>query len=202
MLVESYSRSRWLDKLRPAGTQRGGWVGGLDGTCRGHWLIPLLKKRLHFSIRACHPCASARADVEIFLRRHCRRRGKKTGKSSGQCTVEIPVQSTAREFHTSLPYHRTSPLANNFLNPAIHSSKLHTKKKTTCHLKGHAAQKKNTICALFVHAQASTQVSFMSSQATLHQGRVNLCIVQNLTSINTRLRKHPQPTSRMPHCVA
>ena len=29
-----------------------------DGTCRGHWLIPLLKKkRLHFSIRACHPCA-------------------------------------------------------------------------------------------------------------------------------------------------
>ena len=67
---------------------------GPDGTCRGHWLISLLKKRLHFSIRACHPCAcpcysalyhssdkllelcssslrraflsSARADVEIF----------------------------------------------------------------------------------------------------------------------------------------
>ena len=38
--------------------------------------------------------------------------------------------------------------------------------------------KKNTICALSVHAQASTQVSFMSSQATLHQDRANLCIVQ------------------------
>ena len=120
-----------------------------------------------------HPYAgallsSARADVEIFLRRHCRRRSKKTGKGSGQCTVEIPVQSTAREFHTSLPCRRTSPLVNNFLNPAIHSSKLHTQKKTTCHLRGHAAQKKkkNTICALSVHAQASTQVSFMSSQAT------------------------------------
>ena len=54
---------------------------------------------------------------------------KKTGKSSGQCTVEIPVQSTEREFHTSLPCRRTSPLFNNFQNPAIHSSKLHTQKK-------------------------------------------------------------------------
>ena len=120
--------------------------------------------------------------------------GVKTGKSSGQCTVEIPVQGTAREFHTSLPYRRTSPLVNNFLNPAIHSLKLHTQKKNMssqgpCCSK----KKKKTICALSVHAQASTQVSFMSSQATLHQGRVNLC---------TRLREHPQPTSRMPHCVA
>ena len=131
-----------------------------------------------------HPYAgvflsSARADVEIFLRRHCRRRSKITGKSSGQCTVEIPVQGRAREFHTSLPYRRTLPLVNNFQNPAIHSSKLHThKKKTTCHLRAMLLKKKNTICALSVHAQASTQVSFMSSQATLHQGRVNLCIVQ------------------------
>ena len=45
MLVESYSRTRWLDKLRPAGTSHR-WMGwGPDGTCRGHWLIPLLKKK-------------------------------------------------------------------------------------------------------------------------------------------------------------
>ena len=126
-----------------------------------------------------HPYAgallsSARADVEIFLRRHCRRRGKQTGKSSSQCTAEIPVQSTAREFHTSLPCRRTSPLVNNFLNPAIHSSKLHTHKKRRVISGTMLLRKKNTICALSVHAQ----VSFMSSQATLHQGRVNLCIVQ------------------------
>ena len=135
----------------------GGWAGGPDGTCRGHWLIPLLKKDyisrfVHVilapvhAVLLCiiqarnspnyvrHPYAgallsSARADVEVFSRRHCRRRSKKTGKSSGQCTVEIPVQSRAREFHTSLPCRRTSPLVNNFLNPAIHSSKLHTHKK-------------------------------------------------------------------------
>ena len=132
-----------------------------------------------------HPYAgallsSARADVDIFLRRHCRRRSKKTGKSSGQCTVEIPVQCTAREFHMSLPCRRTSPLVNNFLNPAIHSSKLtaHTKKNDVSSQGPCCSKKKNTICVLSVHAQASTQVSFMSSQATLHQGRVNLCIVQ------------------------
>ena len=127
---------------------------GPDGTRRGHWLIHFQKRIDYISrfvhvilapvhaILLCiiqanyvrHPHAgallsSARADVEILLRRHCRRRGKQTGKSSGQCTVEIPVQSTAREFHTSLPYHRTSPLVNNFLNPAIHSLKLHTHKK-------------------------------------------------------------------------
>ena len=119
--------------------------GGPDGTCRGHCLIPLLKKEIDYisrfvhvilapvhAILLCiiqarnssnyvrHPYAgaflsSARADVEIFLRRHCRRRSKKTGKSSGHCTVEIPVQSTEREFRTSLPCRRTSPLFNNFL---------------------------------------------------------------------------------------
>ena len=154
------------------------------------------KKRLHFSIRACHPCACpcysslyhssekllelcssslrrglARADVEIFLRRHCRRRSKKTGKSSGQCTVEIPVQSTAREFHTSLPCRRTSPLVNNFLNPANSLLETaHKKKKRRVISGAMLLKKKNTICALSVHAQASTQVSFMSSQAPLHQG--------------------------------
>ena len=157
--MESYSRTRRLDKLRPAGTPHR-WMG--QGA-RWHLSWPLadttaqkkkdcISRFVHVilapvhAILLCiiqarnssnyvrHPYAgallsSARADVEICLRRHCRRRGKKTGKSSGQCTVEIPVQSTAREFHTSLPCRRTSPLVNNFLNPAIHSSKLHQKKK-------------------------------------------------------------------------
>ena len=130
-----------------------------------------------------HPYAgallcSARADVEIFLRRHCRRRSKKNGKSSGQCTVKIPVQSTAREFHTSLPSRRTSPLVNNFLNLQFNPRNCTHKRKNDVSSQGPCCSKKKTICALSVHAQASTQVSFMSSQATLHQGRVNLCIVQ------------------------
>ena len=42
--MESDSRTRWLGKLRPAGAPHR-WRGrGPDGTCRGHWLIPLLKK--------------------------------------------------------------------------------------------------------------------------------------------------------------
>ena len=92
-------------------------------------------------------------------------------------------RDSSPEYSTRIPYvspiPRTSPLVNNFLIPAIHSSKLHTPKKNVssqgpCCSK----KKKNTICALSVHPQASTQVSFMSSQATLHQGRVNLCVVQ------------------------
>ena len=171
MLVESYSRTRWLDKLRPAGTPHR-WMGrGPDGTCRGHWLIPLLtKKKLDYisrfvhvilvpvhAILLCivqarnssnyvrHPYAgallsSARADVKIFIRRYCRRKRVETGKSSGPCTVVIPVQGTAREFHTSLPCRRTSPLdtsCNSLLGNCTH-----TKKKTTCHLRDHAARKK------------------------------------------------------------
>ena len=88
--------------------------------------------------------------------------------------VEIPVQSTARDFHTSLPYRRTSPLVKRF--PESCNSLLedctHTKKDSV--ISGAVLFKEKTICALSVHAQ----VSFMSSQATLHQGRVNLCIIQ------------------------
>ena len=181
-----------------------------DGTCRGHWLIPLLKKKLTTFLDSC--MSSLRLSMLFFsvsFKRETPRivfviltQGplspvlvqtwrssyadtvgegvKKTGKSSGQCSVEVPVQSTAREFHTSLPHRRTSPLVNNFQNPAIHSSKLHTQNKKRRVISGAMLlkKKKNTICALSAHAQASTQVSFMSSQATLHQGRVNLCIVQ------------------------
>ena len=145
-----------------------------------------------------HPYAeallsSALADVEIFLRRHCRRRGKNWQElrpmyrrdSSPGYSTRIPYVSPIPSYITARQQFPES--CNSLLETA------HTQKKTTCHLRCHAGSKKNTICALSVHAQASTQVSFMSSQATLHQGRVNLC---------TRLREHPQPTSRMPHCVA
>ena len=78
-----------------------------------------------------HPYAgallsSARADVGISDA-NAVGEGVETGKSSGQCTVVNPVQSTAREFHTSPPSRRTSPLFNNFLNPAIHSCKKKTR---------------------------------------------------------------------------
>ena len=139
----------------------GGWAGSPDGTCRGHWLIPLLKKK---TILLCivqarnssnfvrHPYAgallsSARADVKIFIRRHCWR-----NKSSGPCTVVIPVQSTVREFHTSLPCRRTSPLdtsCNSLLGNC-------TKKKKRRVISGAMLleKKENTICALTVPAQA------------------------------------------------
>ena len=159
MLVESYSRTRWLDKLRPAGTPHR-WMGRGG---RWHLSWPLAdttaqKKKLTTFLDSC--MSSLRVSMLFFsvsFKRETLRimfviltqgpcspvlvltwrssyadtvgEGVKTGKSSGQCTVEIPVQSTAREFHTSLPYRRTSPLVNNFLNPAIHSSKLHTHKK-------------------------------------------------------------------------
>ena len=200
--MESYSRTRWLDKLRPAGTPHR-WMGRgarwhlswpladttaqkmttfLD-SCMSSLRVSMLffsvsfKReipRIMFVILTQGPCSPVL--VLTWRSSYADTVGegvKKTGKSSGQCTVKIPVQNTAREFHTSLPYRRSSPLVNNFLNPAIHSSKLHTHKKKTCHLRCHAVKKK-TICALSVHAQ----VSLMSSQATLHQGRVNLCIVQ------------------------
>ena len=107
-----------------------------------------------------HPYAgallsSARADVEIFLRRHCRRRGKKTG--SGQCTVEIPVQSqhanSIRLSHHITARQQFPESCNSLLETA------HTQKKDVSS-QGPLLKKKR---ALSVHAQ----VSFMSSQATL-----------------------------------
>ena len=88
--------------------------------------------------------------------------------SSPECSTRIPYVFHIPSYITARQY---------FLNPATHSSKLHTQKRRV--ISGAMLlKKKNMICALSVHAQASTQVSFMSSQATLHQGRVNLCIVQ------------------------
>ena len=88
--------------------------------------------------------------------------------SSPEYSTRIPHVSPIPSYITA---RQQFPESCNSLLETAHT------RKTTCHLRGHAA-KKNTICALSVHAQASTQVSFMSSQATLHQSRVNLCIVQ------------------------
>ena len=221
--MESYSRTRWLDKLRPAGTPHR-WMG--QGA-RWHLSWPLAdttaqkKKNDYISrfvhviltpvhaILLCiiqarnssnyvrHPYAeallsSARADVEIFLRRHCRRRRKNWQElrpmyrrdSSPGYSTQIPYVSPIPSYITA---RQQFPESCNSLHETAHT------KKNDMSSQGPCCSKKNTICALSVHAQASTQVSFMSSQATLHQGRVNLC---------TRLREHPQPTSRMPHCVA
>ena len=99
-----------------------------------------------------------------------------TGKSSGPCTVVIPVQSTAREFHTSLPCRRTSPL------------------DTSCNsLLGNCTHKKNVISGAMLLEKKRKTRYVLSLYLPKHS---------NLTKINARLREHPQPTSRMPHCVA
>ena len=198
--MEGYSRTRWLDKHRPAGAPHtGGWAGGPDGTCRGHWLIPLLKKYyisrfvrvilapVH-AILLCiiqanyfrHPYAgallsSARADVEIFSRRHCRRTSKKLARA--QANVPSRFQSrvehanSIRLSHTVV-HHRSSTISR-----ILQFTPRNCTHKKNVPSQGPCCSNKTTICALSVHAQP-TQVSFMSSQATLHQGRVNLYIVQ------------------------
>ena len=179
----------------------GAWAGGPDGTCRGHWLIPLLKKKLTTFLDSCmsslrlsmlsilfcitqanyfrHPYAgallsSARADVEIFLRRHCRRRGKKNWQelrpmyrrdSSPEYSTRIPHVSPIPSYITA---RQQFPESCNSLLETAHTKEEDVSSQEPC------CSKKNTICVVSVHAQ----VSFMSSQATLHQGRVNLCIVQ------------------------
>ena len=195
------SECSWRATVAPAGwtssglraPHTGGWAGGPDGTCRGHWLIPLLKKKIDYisrlvhvilapvhAILLCivqarnssnfvrHPYAgallsSARADVKIFIRRHYWR-----NKSSGPCTVVIPVQSTVREFHTSLPCRRTSPLdtsCNSLLGNCTH-----TKKKQRV-ISG----------AMLLEKKRKTRY-VLSLYLPKHS---------NLPNINARLREHP-----------
>ena len=65
---------------------------------------------------------------------------------------------------------------------------------------------RNTICALTVPAQAfkSAEHQCSSSRASATRYVLSLYLPKhsNLPNINARLREHPQPTSRMPHCVA
>ena len=65
---------------------------------------------------------------------------------------------------------------------------------------------RNTICALTVPAQAFTSAEHQCSSSRASATRYVLSLYlpkhSNLPNINARLREHPQPTSRMPHCVA
>ena len=179
----------------------GGWAGGPDGTCRGHF-----KKRLHFSIRACHPCAcpcysslyhSSEKLCSSSLRRclslqcSCRRGDlltrtlseKEYKKKLARAQANVPSRFQSRVEHANstrlshaVVHHRSSTISR-----ILQFTPRNCTQKKERHVISGAMllkKEKNTICALSVHAHASTQVSFMSSQATLHQGRVNLCIVQ------------------------
>ena len=156
--MESYSRTRWLDKLRPAGTPHR-WMGR---GARWHLSWPLAdttaqKKNLTTFLDSCmsslllsmlfFSVSFKRETPQTLLEKRV-----ETGKSSGPCTVVIPVQSTVREFHTSLPCRRTSPLdtsCNSLLGNC-------TQKKNDVSSQGPCCSKKkeNTICALTVPAQA------------------------------------------------
>ena len=48
VLVVSFIRARWLNKLRPAAPHEGGRAGGPDSTYRDHWCFQVGEK-LHFS---------------------------------------------------------------------------------------------------------------------------------------------------------
>ena len=143
--MESYSRTRWLDKLRPAGTPHR-WMGRGG---RWHLSWPLAdttaqKKKDYVSrfvhvilapvhaILLCiiqarnssnyvrHPYAgallsSARADVEIFLRRHCRRRGT---KKLARAQANVPSRFQSRVPHANsirlthaVVHHRSSTIS-------------------------------------------------------------------------------------------
>ena len=76
-----------------------------------------------------HPYAgallsSARADVEIFLRRHCRRRSKKLTRA--QANVPSSFQSTARDsirLSHAVVHHRSSTISCNSLVETAHTKK-------------------------------------------------------------------------------
>ena len=215
MLVESYSRTRWLDKLRPAGAPHR-WMGR---GARWHLSWPLadttaqkendyISRFVHVilapvhAILLCiiqarnssnyvrHPYAatllsSARADVEIFLRGHCRRRSKK----NWQELRPMYRRDSSPEYSTRIPYVSPMPsYINKFLNPAIHSSKLHTQKKTTCHLRGHAAQKK-TRYVLFLYMPKRRPKS-----RSCH--RKPLCTRAVLISVSFKSDEHQYSSSR------
>ena len=94
--------------------------------------------------------SSARADVEIFLRRHCRRRGKNWQELRPMCR-----RDSSPEYSTRIPY--VSPIPSYITArqrfPKSCNSLLETahKKKTTCHLRGHDAEKKKTQYVLFLY---------------------------------------------------
>ena len=91
-------------------------------------------------------------------------------------------RDSSPEYSTRIPYVSSMPpyiTARHILY--FTPWKLHTQRKKTCHLRGHAARKK---------------------RKTRYVLSLYLPKHSNLTNINARLREHPQPTSRMPKCVA
>ena len=52
VFVESFNRTRWLEKL----STKGGWAGGPDGTYRDHWYSHCRKKPSHASSLCWGPC--------------------------------------------------------------------------------------------------------------------------------------------------
>ena len=168
------------------------WKGlGPDGTCRGHWLIPL-----HNISRFVHDLAPDHASLLCIIPSEkllglcsssLRRRRSKNWHELRPIYRRNSNPSIVHDFHTSLPYRHTSPRSN---NPVIHSLDSAKKKK---HLRVHAAQKKKTICTLSVHAQSVDK--FM--QVTL------ILFVSPQSFISAALpRWHSQPKNRMPHCDA
>ena len=210
MLVESYSRTRWLDKHRPAGAPHR-WMGQ---RARWHLSWPLAdttaqKKRLHFSLRCMSSLRLSMLLFSVSFKRETPRimfviltQGPfspvlvQTWRSSYADTVgegvkklaraqaNVPSRFQSRVEHANsirlshaVVHHRSSTISR--ILQFTPRNCTHKKKERRVISGGMLLKKKkNTICALSVHAQASAQVSFMSSQATLHQGRVNLCIVQ------------------------
>ena len=117
------------------------WKGlGPDGTCRGHWLIPL-----HNISRFVHDLAPDHASLLCIIPSEkllglcsssLRRRRSKNWHELRPIYRRNSNPSIVHDFHTSLPYRHTSPRSN---NPVIHSLDSAKKKK---HLRVHAAQKK------------------------------------------------------------
>ena len=217
--MESYSRTRWLDKLRPAGAPHK-WMGRgarwhlswpladttaqrklttfLD-SCMSSLRLSMLfssvsfkreTPRIMFVILTQGPCSPVL--VLTWRSSYADTVGegvKKTGKSSGQCTVKIPVQSTAREFHTSLPSRRTSPLVNNFLNLQFTPRNCTHKRRKRRVISGAMLLKKKTQYVLFLYMPKRRPKS-----RSCH--RKPLCTRAVLISVSFKSDEHQYSSSR------
>ena len=180
VLVECYSLTRWLHKLRPAGTPHR-WMG--QGA-RWHLSWPLADTTAQKMTTFLDSCMSSlrlsmlffsvlfkreipRIMFVILTQRPCSPVLVLTWRSSYADTVggrgknwqelrPMYRRDSSPGYSTRIPY--VSPIpsyitarqqfpesCNSLLETA------HTQKKTTCHLRGHAAQKKKTQYVLFLY---------------------------------------------------